>query len=219
MRLAEFIREHRHVILSEWEATARRARPALGLERPALLDGVPALLDSLVIGLESDGPSKGSEQRARAHADMHALDRLDHEYVLSDVVHELALLRVCVLTLWQTQYPVLPADEAARWASLMDQAIERSAQRFYETRTRILNAFEQIADAAFNIDDLDAFLQRLVEIFADFAPSIDSTAILLREGDRLRVRATTGLEPDLGADLRVGKASPASLRKPSSRCF
>jgi hypothetical protein len=59
---------------------------------------------------------------------------------------------------------------------------------------QLLEGFRQIADAAFDVDDLDAFLDRLLRIFMQCAPSIDSVAILLREGDQLTVRAAIGLD-------------------------
>ena len=58
--------------------------------------------------------------------------------------------------------------------------------------TRRLVAFERIASAALEEGDLDALLSKLLGIFLEAADSADSAAILLREGDVLRVRASMG---------------------------
>ena len=55
-----------------------------------------------------------------------------------------------------------------------------------------LVAFERIASAALEEGDLDALLSKLLGIFLEAADSADSAAILLREGDVLRVRASMG---------------------------
>jgi signal transduction histidine kinase/DNA-binding response OmpR family regulator len=69
-----------------------------------------------------------------------------------------------------------------------------------ETRTRErdealrrLVAFERIATAALETNDLDALLRQLLEIFIGAADVADSATILLREGDALHVRASAGL--------------------------
>jgi signal transduction histidine kinase len=223
MLLAKFLRDHRAGILLEWERHARRAlSPAATLDRPALLDSLPPLLDQLVSALSSPEPE--NERPVDRLARAHAFDRVTQGYGVSQVVHELSLLRSLVLRMWRTadaRSATANADdpEGERWSALVDRVIEESISQYVDTRTRILEAFEQIADAAFNIDDLNAFLQRLVEIFSSNAPSLDSVAILLREGDRLFVRAAIGLESELreGYSIGVGEGfagTVASTKKP-----
>ena len=46
-RLADFIRERKEQIVSDWESRIRRLKPAERLERPVLLDHIPNFLDDL----------------------------------------------------------------------------------------------------------------------------------------------------------------------------
>jgi signal transduction histidine kinase len=56
--------------------------------------------------------------------------------------------------------------------------------------------FAQVAQAAFQEESLDSFLDRVLHVFKRYAPSVDSAAILLRDDDRVRVRAAVGLEEE-----------------------
>ena len=67
----------------------------------------------------------------------------------------------------------------------VDRAIARSVARYFEGRSQLFEEVEQIADAAFEFDELEPFLERVLRIFMKFAPSIDSAAILLRDGDEV----------------------------------
>lgn len=220
VRLRDVLEANRSTILSQWEDEARRAVPASKLGRPALVDNMPHLLAWLAQELGEDRePSLHGAPDVGASIDVHVLERTERGFQLSDLVRELSLLRACVFHVCHECSCTFSAEEAVRFTALVDGVIERTADRYHETRTRILHAFEQIADAAFNLEDIDAFLQRLVEIFMQCSPSIDSVAILLREGETLHVRATIGLEEEVrqGFTLRVGEGfagTIAATRKP-----
>ncbi|HWA72116.1 MAG TPA: response regulator [Polyangiaceae bacterium] len=72
---------------------------------------------------------------------------------------------------------------------------------------RRLVAFERIASAALETNNLEALLVELLNTFIDAADAADSATILLREGDFLRVAASVGLaEEVLGtARIRIGQ--------------
>jgi signal transduction histidine kinase/DNA-binding response OmpR family regulator len=70
---------------------------------------------------------------------------------------------------------------------------------------RRLVAFERIATAALETDDLDAFLHSLLSVFLGAADSAETVSILLRQGDTLFVRAAIGLGESLGFSIPVGR--------------
>lgn len=69
--------------------------------------------------------------------------------------------------------------------------------------TRRMVAFERIASAALETNDLPALLNELLHAFIGAADVADSAAILLREGDYLNVAASIGLDHS-SEPLRVG---------------
>jgi signal transduction histidine kinase/DNA-binding response OmpR family regulator len=85
--------------------------------------------------------------------------------------------------------------------------------------TRRMVAFERIASAALETNDLNALLDELLRAFIGAADAADSAAILLRDGDYLSVAAAIGLDPELRETLRtrVGRGFAglvAAQRKP-----
>jgi signal transduction histidine kinase/DNA-binding response OmpR family regulator len=69
-----------------------------------------------------------------------------------------------------------------------------------------LAAFERIATAALEEGDLTVFLRKLLGVFMEVADSADSAAILLREGELLRVHATAGRTARVeGETMRMGE--------------
>lgn len=72
--------------------------------------------------------------------------------------------------------------------------------------TRRMVAFERIASAALETNDLPALLDELLRAFIEAADAADSATILLRDGDSLSVAASIGLdaEPPRSTRVRVG---------------
>ena len=87
----------------------------------------------------------------------------------------------------------------------------RKAQVELRTRerdeaVRRLVAFERIATAALDTDDLGVLLRELLDIFLGAADAADSAVVLLREGEELRVRAVVGPhEVEEGFSVRIGE--------------
>ena len=97
-RLADFIRERREQIISDWEARIRRLKPVERLERPVLLDHIPTFLDDLceyISEVRAGLDSAPSRQTPAAHA----LDRLELGYNIREIVAEYSTLRECLLEL------------------------------------------------------------------------------------------------------------------------
>ena len=213
MKLYEFIQANATAIMEAWEKEARsETPPAAGLERLALLDHLPELLRDFADEIRTFGERPSLAERANTHADEHAWERIEQGYLLEHVVRELALLRSSILRLWRTQFPTLDVDDAEVLARVVERAMERSVSRYFERRSQLLTAMEQIADAAFNLENLPAFLQGLLQIFLRFAPSIDSATILLREEDQLTVHAAMGLEEEVRRHTeRVGEGFAGTI--------
>jgi PAS domain S-box-containing protein len=208
MGLREFIEQHSGEILDEWEADARQlVPPAEGQDRAALRDQGPQLLEDLAKVIGGSGEHPCLESIAAAHAEEHATERIREGAPLSYLVRELALLRACILRSWRKSNPQVSVDDAELLTCVVDHAIERAVDRYFQTRAELLEGFEQIAQAAFQVESLDAFLDRVLHIFKRHAPSVDSAAILLREGDHLTVRAAVGLEEEVRQrfTLRLGE--------------
>lgn len=68
---------------------------------------------------------------------------------------------------------------------------------------RRMVAFERIASAALETNDLTALLDELLGAFIEAADAADSATILLRDGDYLSVQASIGLDPELRESLRT----------------
>lgn len=216
MGLFEFIRGNRSAIIEAWAAETRdQSEPAKLLDRDALIDHLPRLLDDIAETIRTQGARPSVATSANTHADDHAWERIDQGFTLDHLVRELALLRTCILRLWRHQHPDVSVDDAEVLTRVVDRAIERSVLRFFERRSQVLEGIEQIADAAFDVDDVKTFLDRVLRIFMRHAPSIDSAAILLREAGResVRLHATIGLEDELlaGFTLRFGEGFAGTI--------
>lgn len=204
--LAAFLRAHRAEILREWETVVRALPRARELDRPALLDHLPPLLDRIA-EMAEELARGGSPTLPSAEAERHAHDRLDEGMDLAEVVAEFALLRDCVLRLYDRER----RDEAHAGVLVLNQAIDlvvaASVERYIEARDRTLKALDRISAAALESSSLDELLQRLLRVFIEITAAVDTAVILLREDDRLRVRAAVGLEEDVarGFSLRVGE--------------
>jgi signal transduction histidine kinase/DNA-binding response OmpR family regulator len=73
-------------------------------------------------------------------------------------------------------------------------------------------AFERIATAALQTNELSAFLKELLDIFMSAADTASSACILLRSGDELTVRASVGLGAgNLGRGVRVGEGFAGAI--------
>jgi signal transduction histidine kinase/GAF domain-containing protein len=193
-KLSEFIVAHRAAILEVWEREARsEVPPATGLVRPALIDALPHVLEDIAEAVRTYGEQASRTDLMQAIADEHAWERIEQGFALADAVRDLALLRASIAQVRRERSPGAPPEDAEVLARVVERAIEQFVARYVERRSQLLAGIEQIADAAFNLEHIDDFLHGLLRIFMRFAPSMDSAAILLREGDQLAVRAAIGL--------------------------
>lgn len=221
LRFSAFLRAHKHELLARWEAQVRAMPIARGLSGPALLDHIPQLFEHIVELLDTLALG-GTPELPRWTAESHALQRLDEGFDLSQVVAEYAALRACILDLLEKAQ--VPAGEMAGLVLLnraIDQAIAASVEHFMAARDRTLQALDRISAATLESGSVDELLQRLLRVLIDTTRSVDTAAIFLREGDRLRIRAAVGFEEEvsLGFSLAIGEGFAgriAQQRRPLS---
>lgn len=215
-----FLRAHRDEILERWAEFVRADPLEARLDETSLIDHLPAILEhvsELASALE-----RGTEDGREAPEAQHALERLDRGFGLSHVIRELSALRTTILMLWEKELRgALSIKQVRLLNEALDRAIAISAEQFMEARNRTLTAVDRVATAAFSSRSTEELLQRLITVLMETTPSVDSVAILLREGpgDELVVRAAVGLEEDLvdRYRLRIGEGfagTVASARRP-----
>ena len=208
-RLSDFLREHREQILTEWEREVRKVRAAATLERPVLLDHMPEFMDDLAgyvgelrTGHEVDPP----QDRPR----IHALERLEVGYDLSEVVEEYGALRRCITALAaEAHAPALRSAELPRLHSAIDYAIGASVVRYTDSRERTLRALDRISSTALVHDDVASLMPAILEAFLGTTAAVDSVALVLGDDD-FRVHAAAGFPKPGPVGRRVFSQSFAS---------
>jgi signal transduction histidine kinase len=211
--LAEFISRRREDIITAWETALHGMRVTNGLNRPSILDHVPELLDRIAQAAREAAGGKSPPLPEGIPA-LHALNRLDLGFDLRHVVTEYAILRDCITRLWKQE--VLPAAELESVRLLhqaIDHAICAAVEHFTAARDRTMQAIDRISAAALQSQDIDSFLTELIAIFLHSTAAVDTVTVLLREGDRLRVRASVGLEEEVekGFSLAIGEGFAGSV--------
>jgi PAS domain S-box-containing protein len=209
LRLGDFIRKHRAQVLEAWAVQACLLPGVQGLPRPRLMDHLPALLDRIANVVET--VHTGEHRTLEECPELHALDRLDAGFDLEQVASEYALLRACILQLYSEYVGERNAGmlvrEMLRFNQTFDTAVVTAVARYARARERTLVALDRLSEAALGTEELDRFLPRLLRVILESTESVDALALMLREGDTLRVRASVGLgeEESTGFSLKVGE--------------
>jgi signal transduction histidine kinase len=207
--LCEAIRRRRLEIAAAWEAHVLRdtsRRPAL---KGRILETIDRICD--VVGALADGheveipqPSPDGDLAWRAEP--------------GQVIVELGALRDCIAAVCDPD-----AGEALRELQLLQRAMDVITASVIEhherERERTRPALEQLATAALDSTSLDDLLHNMVGVLLDTTSTVDTAAILLVEGNRLRVRAATGLgrESEEGLTMAIGEGfagAVAAQRRP-----
>jgi signal transduction histidine kinase len=196
--MADFLRDRKDDIVSEWACAVQRLLPpARSCEPPALVDSVPDLLLGIADRLEHPGAPVPVET-----AEEHARQRLDLRFDLSDVMTEYATLRRTVLRLWrQEQTGDAGQSDMEELNAELDAAMQVSVARFASMRQKTLEALNQISAHGLQSQDLGAFLGQLIESFKEHVEAVDFSAIYLRRDGEFRLSAATGNESPLPESL------------------
>ncbi|HSR97530.1 MAG TPA: PAS domain-containing protein [Kofleriaceae bacterium] len=193
-----FVRELRDEIIASWRDAARELPSARDMSAVTLLDHIPELLDEIG-DIAEEIASSASPTPVLEAARRHALDRLGDGFDITTIVRELSLLRDAALSAWEQHAgdrPIAMGDLRALNLAI-DRAIAVSASRYTQVHARTLAGIDRISTASFESSDLDDLMRRLLVVFLETTPAVDTAAILLAEDDRLFVRATAGLEAEL----------------------
>lgn len=219
--LGLFILARRDDILTEWENAIRRLPAARELSNPSLLDELPRYLEAL--GRAIVDPTHGESTSARQIVEHHTLHRLDGGFDVTEVVTEYAILRDVLMRLWSEQPAAAQFDSSAlRFLHrTIDDSIQLSVARYAEAQDRATRALDRIGTANIESLNLDDLLRRLLSVLLETVPAVDTASILLREGDRLLLKASVGLEMDVadGFSVAIGEAFAgviAAERRPRS---
>jgi PAS domain S-box-containing protein len=213
-----FVRRFRTDILAQWRVQARELPGARDLSPVVLVDHVPELLDEIAIiadVLLDDSTNESPFETARRHA----VDRLGEGFDIEVVVREMSLLRGAIHTVWRKENVGANLRELTMLDLAIDRAIAVSVARYTEAHQRTLAGIDRISTASFESSSVSDLLQRLLSVFMETTPAVDTAAILLREGDRLYLRAAVGLDDELrrGFSVAIGEGfggTIASKRAP-----
>ncbi|MGE0871431.1 MAG: PAS domain S-box protein [Kofleriaceae bacterium] len=179
---------------------------------------MPDLL-ACIAGMAEELSTGGRPTLPSDVAELHAVERLREGFDLGQVVTEFALLRDAILRLWERdQFPPSQVSNLRLLNHAIDRAISESVERYTKARDRTLQSLDRISNAALESTCLDDFLGRLLGVLVETTPAVDTAAILLREADRLRVRASVGLEQDVatGFTLKIGEGFAGAVA--AERC-
>ncbi|HSS39460.1 MAG TPA: RsbRD N-terminal domain-containing protein, partial [Polyangia bacterium] len=196
-------------LVAHWESIVRERAVARPLSEPALRDNLPKILgrlcDALATGdLASALASDASEQ--------HALDRLSRGFLLGDLVSEYAVLRQCIVDI-VAETPGCDVSHVRVVDRVVDAAIETAVSYYADANQRVLSAVDRLSREALGTWSLDELLPRLLTVIMESTVATDTATILLRDGDRLRVRAAVGLvaERDAGFSLAIGEGFAGTI--------
>ena len=210
--LVTVLRDHRREILADWEAASVNLASNRELDHPALIDHVPAFLDAIAHMVDEVDAGRNAEPPQKI-AELHAVGRLGRRFDLEEVVNELALLRDCIVTrLWSDHHESEPLVDVQVLNHTVDKAVTASITRYTEARDRTLQEFDRIITAAVESPDLAHVLDSLLGLLLDRSTAdVHVAAILLREGDVLRVRASVGLPMDRELTIRIGEGFAGAI--------
>ncbi|HVT06497.1 MAG TPA: ATP-binding protein [Polyangia bacterium] len=196
-------------IIGRWEAIVGQRPVAQPLPEPALRDNLPKILGRL-----SDVVATGDLASALANdgSQLHALDRLSRGFLLGDLVSEYAVLRQCVMDV-VADTPGCDVSHVRLVDRVLDHAIETAVSTYAEANQRVLSAVDRLSREALGSWSLDELLSRLLTVIMESTAATDTATILLREGDRLRVRAAVGLvaERDAGFSVAIGEGFAGTI--------
>ncbi|WP_223641323.1 ATP-binding protein [Corallococcus sp. EGB] len=196
---AEFLRANHEALLADWQQAVMehlsRVAPA---RQPWLLDHLPELLTALADAMEQ-GPEALDEQLGAAHA----AARLDAGFNLGEVAREYALLRRCILHRLEARGQRLRSGDLTRLEETLDRVVTRTMTLLWDTKQRILQTLDRMAEATLDGPDMETLLERLLTRLMETALTVDTAAVMLLEGDALVVRAAVGLTTDEVKGLRV----------------
>ncbi len=207
--LGEFLRERQAVIIDDWTERARVYLSTKGLYRSPLLDQLPqvfAAIMDLASGPIRKPPALVKKARGRVGS-----KRLAWGFDLDDVVVCYALLRRCILELWEGEIASsMLILELKQLDSLLDQSIAEAAAPFATRRKRMLAALDRVWSKSPGKGGRDLFLHELIRVAPEVSEVIDSVVVLIRDDDELRAQAFLGVK-DVRSTFKFGEGFAGTI--------
>jgi signal transduction histidine kinase len=207
--LSEFLNGNRGEILARWERSLQRILGPHGDGFDQAIDPLADLLEQFAVLVDGEG---GEVAPTGERGGPGAAPNLQ----LGPLVTGYVLLRDTVVELW-----VPPARGSAAALRLLDQAIDRAilgaVQRFSQAQEAAWRSVDRVAALVREPGELPVLLEGILRIVLESTATADCAALLLREEDRLVLRAAFGLDEDLAAGfsepLGEGFAGTVGLRR------
>jgi PAS domain S-box-containing protein len=200
--------------VAAWEGDLRHLPIARALERPALTDDLPGLLEWIA---ELAEVTTGGRPRLLPDlTEVHALERPGAGFDLGQVVTEYAVLRDCIVRLWSAEAAVHKVDPTGIRAlnQAIDRAVAAAVQRstiahhreVADRRARQQQVIAALGMRALAPGELDGLLAAVVESVADTL-SIELASVLeIESDDALVVRAEAGWGAAAAGAVRVPRS-------------
>jgi hypothetical protein len=165
--LSEFMRAHRQEILDRWARAVRDFPAAEQISQPRLIDHLPDLLDELAEFVSA----ASSVSTMRDLPKIHALERLDVGFDLKQVAHEYAILRDCVLRLYERNHGASALlDDVCRFNGALDHAVGDAVHFYAKQRERVLTALDRVGSSTIGTLPMQELLDRLLQVACDGSP-------------------------------------------------
>ena len=129
-RLAALIHREREDLLARWREQVGELPSAKHLEGPALDDHVPALLDELIVALETKSDESIPEALLQGSPPHHGMDRHRIGFDIVEVVAEYNILRGCIQDLAESRGLALRGKAFHILNRVLDEAIGLAVQTF-----------------------------------------------------------------------------------------
>jgi signal transduction histidine kinase len=181
MTASEFIRENKSLILEKWLERLGMEIPAvLGHDKSAIENSVPDLLDAIVDALEANNTSSLVYTSKE-----HGKQRLEFkEYSLVHVVKEYHILKRTIFDLVDAKHQVQPVERDVIMHSI-DEAIEQSAETYYQLKTQNLIAIGDSRESFFSSVSHD--LKNPINNIKSLVHLIQSDGAKLNKKDIVRI--------------------------------
>jgi signal transduction histidine kinase len=198
-RRAAELRERCEEIVASWEDAVRANPSGPRLDGPSLRDHVTEILDRVASIL---APRQGMDGDPREHGRTRASQGVD----VAAVITELGILRRIVLERWAAGGP-LEIEAVRALDRVIDESTKEAARRITDTHDAFFRGVDAISRVSLEARDADELLRRLLEEILRTSPAVDAGVVLLRDGDRLVLRAAVGAVQDVARTqpFRVGE--------------
>jgi signal transduction histidine kinase len=186
--LSEFLNGNRGDILARWERSLNQILGGQADGFDQTIDPLADLLEQFAALTDGDADIARADERAGGERNLE----------LGPLVTGYVLLRDTIVELW-----VPPTRGSAAALRVLDQAIDRAilvaVRRYTSAQDAAWRALDRVTALVKQGGPLEELLPELLGVVLQSTAAADCAAILLREEDRLVLRAASGLDEELAA--------------------